>query len=138
MATGSELFSLLTCLVTTNFILLSICPPLEMISFNIWETKLSWHAKCSFPDTVHGSKTSIVCLNYLSGFCSSPKHIIYFIYLDHPRWLINRRRRQNEASYHILTSSGICYGTKQALKYMYSIPARGNARNSAPAWEDDA
>ena len=37
---GTELFSLLTCLVTTTFTLLRIFPPLEMI----WEALLSWHA----------------------------------------------------------------------------------------------
>ena len=46
-ATGSELFSLLTCLHTTTFTLLSIFLPLEMIRIKIWETSLSWHAKCS-------------------------------------------------------------------------------------------
>ena len=40
MATGSELFSLLTCLLTTTFILQSIFSHLEMISIKIWETPL--------------------------------------------------------------------------------------------------
>ena len=40
-ATGSEPFSLLTCLHSTKFILLSIFSPLEMISVKIWETPLS-------------------------------------------------------------------------------------------------
>ena len=40
-ATGSKLFSLLTCLHTTTFILLSIVSPLEMISLKVWEIPLS-------------------------------------------------------------------------------------------------
>ena len=44
-ATGSELFSLLTCLYTTTFTLLSILSPLQMISIKTWETPLSLHAK---------------------------------------------------------------------------------------------
>ena len=39
-ATGSELFSLLTCLYTITFTLLSIFSPFEMISVKIWETPL--------------------------------------------------------------------------------------------------
>ena len=37
-ATGSELFSLLTCPRTTTFTLLSIFSPLEMSSIKIWKT----------------------------------------------------------------------------------------------------
>ena len=37
-ATGSEIFSLLTCPHTTTFTLLSIVSPLEMTSIKIWET----------------------------------------------------------------------------------------------------
>ena len=40
-ATGSELFSLLTCLHTTPFALPSIFSPLEMLGIKIWETPLS-------------------------------------------------------------------------------------------------
>ena len=58
-ATGSELFSLLTCLHTTKFILLSIFSPLEMISIRIWET---WKAKCSLPVAVRVSKTRVLKL----------------------------------------------------------------------------
>lgn len=46
------------CLVTTTFTLLSILPPLETIRLKVWQILLSWHAKCSFPRTVRGSKTS--------------------------------------------------------------------------------
>ena len=55
-ATGSELFSLLTCFHTTTFTLLSIFSPLEMISTKIWETPLSWRVKCSLPVAVRVSK----------------------------------------------------------------------------------
>ena len=61
-ASGSELFSLLTCLFTTIFTLLSIFYPLEMISIKIWETPLSWHAKCSLPVAVRVSKTRVLKL----------------------------------------------------------------------------
>ena len=44
-ATGSELFSLLTCLHATTFTFLGIFSPLEMISIKICETILSWHVK---------------------------------------------------------------------------------------------
>ena len=56
-ATGSELFSLLTCFHTTTFTLLSIFFPLEMISTKIWETPLSWRVKCSLPVAVRVSNT---------------------------------------------------------------------------------
>ena len=61
-ATGSELFSLLTCFYTTTFTLLSIFAPLQMISIKIWETPLSWHAKCSLPVAVRVSKTRVLKL----------------------------------------------------------------------------
>ena len=59
-ATGSELFSFLTCLHTTTFALPSIFSPLEMISIKIWETPLSWRAKCSLPVAVRVSKTRVL------------------------------------------------------------------------------
>ena len=61
-ATRSELFSLLTCLHTTTFTLLSIFSPLEVISIKIWETPLPWHAKCSLRVAVGVSKTRAVML----------------------------------------------------------------------------
>ena len=61
-ATGSELFSLLTCFHTTTFPLLSIFSPSEMISTKIWETPLSWHVKCSLPVAVRVSKTRVLKL----------------------------------------------------------------------------
>ena len=61
-ATGSELFSLLTCLYTTTFTWLSILSPLEMIRIKIWETPLSCHAKCSLPVAVRVSKTRVLKL----------------------------------------------------------------------------
>ena len=51
-AIGSELLSLLTCLHTDTFALLSILSPLEMSSIKIWETPQSWRAKCSLPVVV--------------------------------------------------------------------------------------
>ena len=69
-ATGSELFSLLTCFHTTTFTLLSIFSPLEMISTKIWQTPLSWHVKCSLPVVVRISKTRVLKLpNDDVGFC---------------------------------------------------------------------
>ena len=61
-ATGSDLFSLLTCFHATTFTLLSIFSPLEMISTKIWETPLSWHAKFSLPVAVRVSKTRVLKL----------------------------------------------------------------------------
>ena len=61
-ATGSELFSLLTCLHTTAFALQSIFSPLEMLGIKIWETPLSWHAKCPLPVVVLVSKTCVLKL----------------------------------------------------------------------------
>ena len=68
-ATGSELFSLLTCLHTTTFTLPSTFSPLEMISIKIWETPLSWHAKRSLSVAVRISKTRMLKLpiNEVSG-----------------------------------------------------------------------
>ena len=56
-ATGSELFSLSTCLHTTPFALPSIFSPLEMLGIKIWETPLSQHARCPLPVVVRVSKT---------------------------------------------------------------------------------
>ena len=56
-ATGSELFSLLTCLHTTTLTLPSIFSPLEMISIKMWETPLSWNTRCSLPIGGRVSKT---------------------------------------------------------------------------------
>ena len=67
-ATGSELFSLLTCLHTTAFALPSIFSPLEMLGTNIWETPLSWHSKCLLPVVVRVSKMFVLKLpNSRSG-----------------------------------------------------------------------
>ena len=60
--TGSELFSLLTCLHTTTFTFPSIFSPLEMISVKMWETPLSWHAKFSLPVAVRVSKSRVLKL----------------------------------------------------------------------------
>ena len=61
-ATGSELFSLLTFLHTTAFALPSNFSPLEMLGIKIWETPLSWHAKCPLPVVVRVSKTCVLKL----------------------------------------------------------------------------
>ena len=61
-ATGSELFSLLTCFHATTFTLLSIFFPIEIISTKSWETPLSWHAKFSLPVAVRVSKTRVLKL----------------------------------------------------------------------------
>ena len=65
-ATGSELFSLLTCLHTTAFALPSIFSPLEMLGIKIWETPLSRHAKCPLPVDVRVSKTCVLKLPIVS------------------------------------------------------------------------
>ena len=61
-ATGSELFSLLTCPHTTTFTLLSMFSPLEMNSIKIWETIRSKNANCSLPVAVRVSKTRVLKL----------------------------------------------------------------------------
>ena len=70
-ATGSELFSLLTCPHTTTFTLLSIFSPLETISIKIWVTIGSSNAKYSFPVAVRVSKTRLLKLliNVLKFVC---------------------------------------------------------------------
>ena len=61
-AAGSELFSLLTCPHTTTFTLLSTFSPLEISILKMWETTLSWHAKCSLRVAVRVSKTPVLKL----------------------------------------------------------------------------
>ena len=61
-ATGSELFSLLTCLQTSTFISPSVFSLLEMISIKLLGTSLSWDAKCSLPVAVCVSKTRVLKL----------------------------------------------------------------------------
>ena len=61
-ATGSERFSLLTCLHTTAFALPSIFSPLEMLGIKIWKIPLSWHAKCPLPVVVRVLKTCMLKL----------------------------------------------------------------------------
>ena len=61
-ATGSEPFSLLTCLHTTAFALPSTFSPLEMLGIKIWETPMSWYAKCPLPVVVRVSKTCVLKL----------------------------------------------------------------------------
>ena len=62
MANGSEMFSLITCLHTTTFTLLSTFSPSGKISMKIWETALCCHAKCSLPVAVRVSKTCVLKL----------------------------------------------------------------------------
>ena len=68
-ATGSEMFSLLTCPQTTTFTLLSILSPLETSSIKIWEKILSLHAKCSLPVAVRVSKTCVLKLTINIYIC---------------------------------------------------------------------
>ena len=55
--TGSGQFYYFTCLHTTTFLLLGIFSLVETISSKIWQRLITWHAKCSLPVCVHGSKT---------------------------------------------------------------------------------
>ena len=59
-ANASEQFSLITCLHTTTFTLQSTFSSLAMISMKVWETPLSWHAKCPLPVAVFVSKTRVL------------------------------------------------------------------------------
>ena len=65
--TGSELFSLLTCLHTTTFTLLSIISPLEMIRIQIWETK-NHNTLCLSPQSLHKH-----CFQFLLGLTMVPR-----------------------------------------------------------------
>ena len=66
-ASGSELFSLITRLHTITFTLLSTVSSLGMITVKIWETPLSWHAKCSLPLAVCVSKRRMLKLTITSN-----------------------------------------------------------------------
>ena len=55
-----ELFSLITCLHTTTFTLLTTFSPLAMISIKILETPMSLHAKCSLWVAVRVLKTRVL------------------------------------------------------------------------------
>ena len=80
-ANGSELFSLITCLHTTTFTLLSTFSPLGMISMKIWETPLSWHTKCSLSVAVRVSKTHVLKLPImLSKTRSATQTTIFCLY----------------------------------------------------------
>ena len=74
-ATGSELFSLLTYLHTTEFALPSIFSALEMLGIKIWETPLSWHAKCPLPVVVRVSKTRVLKLPSVFFLTSASDHL---------------------------------------------------------------
>ena len=71
-ATGRELFSLLICLQTTTFTLLSIFSPLEMIHIKIWETPPSWYEKCPLPIAIRVSQTRVLKLPIV--LCSWARH----------------------------------------------------------------
>ena len=75
-ATGSEIFSLLTCPHTTTFTLLSIFSLLEM-SIKIFETTRSWHAKCSLPVAVHVSETRVLKFPNLSTTLIGHVRLVY-------------------------------------------------------------
>ena len=77
-ATGSEPFSLLTCLHTTAFALPSIFSPLEMLGIKIWETPLSRHVKCPLPVDVRVSKTCVLKLPFKLIFLEPLRSVILF------------------------------------------------------------
>ena len=86
---GSALFSLITRLRTITSTLLSTFSPLGMIRINMWETPLSWHAKCSLPVAVRVSKTRLLKLPIVFitartiaslDFISAVQCMILFIY----------------------------------------------------------
>ena len=70
-ATGSKLFSLLTCPQSTTVTMLNIFSPLEISSIKIWEKMRSWHEKCSLQVAVRVSKMLVLKLpNYSTRFCN--------------------------------------------------------------------
>ena len=73
-ANGSKLFSCLTFLRDTTFILSSISPVVETVSLEIWKRPLSWHAKCSLKISVRGSKTLLALIKL---FTNSTTRLLY-------------------------------------------------------------
>jgi len=53
-ATGSVLFSYLTCLHSTTSSVLSLLSLVETISLKTWERPMTWRAKCSLQVAVRG------------------------------------------------------------------------------------
>ena len=98
MATRRELFSYLTCPLSTTFLLLSIFSLAETIILKIWVRPLSWHVKCSLAASICGSKMflSFVCAALrpfsciLSNFYSSNSLINNHVSL--PCWLSSRNK----------------------------------------------
>ena len=60
MSTGSEAFSLLTCLDYTKFVLLSFFTPIETIWLKIWAKQPLRNVKNPLPVDVRRSKTSLL------------------------------------------------------------------------------
>ena len=93
-ATGSELFSLVTCFHRATFTLLSIFSPLEMISTKIWETPLSWHVKCSLPVAVRVSKTRVLKLPNTCSRHRQTQRWRYFGVFDDLEESWNKKRKR--------------------------------------------
>ena len=87
-ATGSELFSLLSCLHTTAFALPSIFSSSEMRGIKIWETPLSRHAKCPLPVVVRVLKTCVLKLPILmSTWWKICAHTMYNTLKTHTKYV---------------------------------------------------
>ena len=71
-ASESELFSLITRLHTITFTLLGTVSSLGMITVKIWETPLSWHARCSLPLPVRVSKRRMLKLTKITSNMKRP------------------------------------------------------------------
>ena len=64
--TGREVFSLLVCLDTTKFVLLSVFSHMQTICQNTWTKPLPKKAKCPLPVDVRRSETSLLKLPIVS------------------------------------------------------------------------
>ena len=90
-ASGSELFSLITCLHTITCTAKYVSR-LGMISIKSWEILLSWHTECSLPVAVRVSKMRVLKLpiiqNQGTGKCrfhllsSLSSVLVYFLILN--------------------------------------------------------
>ena len=78
-------FYYLSCLNATKFISLSIFSLVETSSLKIWERPRSWHAECSVPVSVRGSKASLMCPLVYLAFIQS----VFNNYSSSPEWAID-------------------------------------------------
>ena len=77
-------FSFLTRLRSTTFILLRMFSKAVTTDLEIWEGLLSWHAQCSIPVSVRGSKTSLAQAFYCFKSATSCNFPSFLNLIDPP------------------------------------------------------